>query len=95
MQCFHQGATNRETSSRVLLFKHADPSKFGRARLGCDKDRLLSQARSELMKQEHQFGPLNSCINELQQKAYVQGLESQDAHQGYVESRREQARLQE
>ena len=47
------------------------------------------------MKQEHQVGSLNSCINELQQQAYAQRLESQDAQHGYIESRREQARLQE
>ena len=47
------------------------------------------------MKQEHQVGPLNSCINELPQQAYSQGLELQDAHHGYIEFRRKQARLQE
>ena len=47
------------------------------------------------MKQEHQVGSLNSCINEVQQQAYAQGLELQDAHNGYLESRREQARPQE
>ena len=38
---------------------------------------------------------LNNCINELQQQAYAQRLELQDAHHGYVESRRQQVRLQE
>ena len=35
---------------------------------------LLNQARSELMKQEHEVESLNSCINELQQQAYAQRL---------------------
>ena len=47
------------------------------------------------MRQEHQVGSLNNCISELQQQAYAQGLELQDAHHGYGESGREQARLQE
>ena len=47
------------------------------------------------MKQEHQVGSLNSCINELQQQAYAHGLEKRHPHHAYVESRREQARLQE
>ena len=47
------------------------------------------------MKQEHQVGSLNNCIDELQQQAYAQRLELEDAHHGYVESRREQLRLQE
>ena len=73
----------------------ADPSNLGRSLREGNKDHLLSQARSELMRQEHQVGSLNCCINELQQQAYAQRLELQDAHHGYVESRREQARLQE
>ena len=62
------------------MFKHADPFKLGSSLLEGDKDHLLGQARSELMRQEHQVGSLNSCINELQQQAYAQGLELQDVH---------------
>ena len=39
---------------------------------------LLNQARSELVKQEHQVGSLNSCTNELQQQVCAQRLELQD-----------------
>ena len=77
------------------MFKCADPSNSGRILLEGNKDHLLSQATSELMRQGHQVGSLNSCISELQQQAYAHWLESQDAQHGYVESRREQARLQE
>ena len=68
---------------------------MGRSLLEGNKDHLLSQARSELMKQEHQVGSLNKCIGELQQQAYALRLALQDAQHGYVESRREQVRLQE
>ena len=47
------------------------------------------------MKQEHQVESLNNCISELQQQTYAQRLELQDAHHVYIESRREQVRLQE
>ena len=47
------------------------------------------------MKQEHQMGSLNNLIDELQQQADAQRLELEDAHHGYVESRRERFRLQE
>ena len=48
------------------------------------------------MKQEHKVESLNNCIDELQQQAYAQRrLELDDAHHGYVESRRQQVRLQE
>ena len=48
------------------IFKYADSSKLGRSLLEGNKDHLLSQARSELMKQEHQVGSLNNCVGELQ-----------------------------
>ena len=54
----------------------------------------LNEARSELMKQEDQVESLNSCIDELQQQDYAQRVELKDAHHGYIESRREQSRLQ-
>ena len=58
-------------------------------------DHLLAEARSELMKHENKVESLNTCISELQQQAYAQRLEMEDAHHGYEESRREQVRLQE
>ena len=80
MHGFRQGATNREISSKVLFsfgneergdqfkspfYRNADPSNLGRSLLEGNKDHLLSQARSELVKQEHQVRSLNTCINEL------------------------------
>ena len=47
------------------------------------------------MLQECKVGSPNSCINELQQKAYAQRLELDDARCGCEESRREQVRQQE
>ena len=47
------------------------------------------------MRQERRVGSLNNCISELQQQAYAQRLELKDAQHGYIESRREQVRLQE
>ena len=86
---------NRFESSVHSVFTIADPAKVGKTLLDGDKDQLLNQAWSELMKQEHQVGSLNNCINELQQQAYAQRLELEDAHFGYAESRKEQVRLQE
>ena len=91
MQCSHQGATNRENQLESSIFKFGDPSSAFEG----NEDHLLSQAISEIMMQEHQVGSLNSCINELQQQAYAQRLELQDAHHECIEPRREQARLQE
>ena len=95
MQCFRQGATKRETSSRVLFSSMLIRPNLGRSLLEGNKDHLLSQARSELMKREQQAGSLKNCIVELQQQAYAQRLDLQDAQHGLFESRREQARPQE
>ena len=86
---------NRFENSVHSVFRVAEPSSAGKSLLDGHKDHLLNQARSELMKQECQVGSLNNCINELRQQAYAQKLELEDAHHGYVESRREQVRLQE
>ena len=56
---------------------------------------MLAKARSELKKQEYKVEYLDTCIGELQQQSHAQRLELEDAHHGYVESRREQVRLQE
>ena len=69
--------------------------ELGRSLLEGNKDHLLSQARSDPMKQELLVESLNNCISELQQQAYAQRLELQDAQHGDVESRRERVRLEE
>ena len=71
------------------FFRFADPASVGKSLLDGNKD------LNELVRQEHQVGSLNSCIDELQQQAYAQRLKLADAHDGYIESRQEQARLQE
>ena len=60
-----------------------------------ETDHLLAEAISELVKQEYKVESLNTCIGEFQRQAYSQRLKLEDAHHGYVESRREQVRLQE
>ena len=46
-------------------------------------DHLLTQARSELMKQEHKVESLTNCTDELQQQAYAQRVDLEIAHHGY------------
>ena len=86
---------NRLESSVHSVFRFADPTNVGKSLLDGNKDHLLNQARSEIMKQEHQVESLDSCINELQQQASARRLELEDAHHGKIESRRAQSRLQE
>ena len=47
------------------------------------------------MKQEHKVDSLDDCVDKLQQQAHSKRLDFENAHHGYVESRREQVRLQE
>ena len=82
-----------ECKSSVL--KKAKPSNLWRSLLEGNTDHLLSQAKSDPMKQQLQVESLNNWIGELQRQTYAQRLELQDAQYGFVESRREQVRLQE
>ena len=75
--------------------KSDNSANVAKSLLDGNRDHLLTQARSELMKQEHKVESLNNCLYELQQRAYARRLELEGAHHGYVESRREQVRLQE
>ena len=55
LHCFHEEAKKQKTNARVLFLKNADPSNLARSLFfEGNKDTLLSQARSEIMKQEHQ-----------------------------------------
>ena len=77
------------------VFKNVNRSNLGRSPLEGKKDHLLSQANSELMRQEHQVESLKKFISELQQQTYAQRLALQDIQHGYIEFRHEQVRLQE
>ena len=77
------------------VFRNANPSNKRGSLPEGNKDHLLNQARSDLAKQELHVESLNKCIGELQRQTEKQRLALQDAQYGYVESRREQVRLQE
>ena len=68
------------------MFRHANPSNLRGSLLEGNKDHLLNQARSDLAKQE---------LNELQRQTEEQRSPLQDAQCGFVESGKEQVRLQE
>ena len=80
---------------RSSVFRNADQSNLRGSLLEGNKDHLLNQARSDLAKQELHVESLNKCIGELQGQTEEQRLAPQDAQYGFVESRREQVRLQE
>ena len=77
------------------VFRDANPANVAKSPLERNRDHLLNQARSELMKQEYKVESLSNCINELQQQAYAQRLDLENAQNGFVESQQEQVRLQE
>ena len=81
--------------SNESIFRFSNLANVAKSLRGGNRDHSLPQARSELLKQEHKVESLNNCISELQQQAFAQRLELQDAHHGYVDFRREQVRLHE
>ena len=62
------GNEERGNQFRSSIFKNADTLNLGRSLIEGNKDHLLSQARSELMRQEHQVGAIINCISELSNK---------------------------
>ena len=92
---FSSGNEEPGNQFKNSIFKNASPSNLGRSLFEGNKEHLLSQARSELMRQEHQVGSLNHCISDLQQQVHAQRLELRDAQHGKIESQREQVRLPE
>ena len=94
------GFSEREQPADVLgsdesIFRFSNPAYVAKSLLDWNRDHLLTQARSELMKQEHKVESLNHCMHELQQQAYAKQMDLENAHHGYVEFWREQVRLQE
>ena len=81
------GSHIRQDWVRTRFFRNANPANVAKSLLDGNRDHLLTQARSELMKQEHKVESLSICINEPQQQAYAQRLDMENAHHGYVESR--------
>ena len=81
--------------SNEPFIRFSNPANVAKSLLDGNRDHLLAEARSELRKQEYKVESLNTCISELQQQTCAQLLELEDSHLGYVESRREQVRLQE
>ena len=80
---------------RSSVFRNANPSNLTVSLLEGNNYHLLNQARSDLAKQELHVESLNKCIGELQRQTEAQRLALQDAQYGFVETRREPARLQE
>ena len=80
---------------RRSVFRKRWPVELRGSLLEGKKDHLFHQARSDLAKQELHVESLKKCIGELQRQMEEQKLALQDAQYGFVESRREQVRLQE
>ena len=53
--------------SNESFFRFSNLANVAKSLLDGNRDHLLAEARSKLMKQEHIVESLNTCINELQQ----------------------------
>ena len=77
------------------VFGNTNLSNLSGTLLEGNKDHLLSQARSDLAKRELHVESPNKCIGDLQKRTEAQNRVPQDVQNEFVESRREQTRLQE
>ena len=62
------------SGSRLITSRNANPANVAKSFLAANRDHLLTQSRSQLMKQEDKVESLDKCINELQQQAHAQRL---------------------
>ena len=60
--------------SNESIFTNSNTANVAKSLLDGNRDHLLTQARSELMKQEQKVESLNNCSSELQQQAHAQRL---------------------
>ena len=77
-----------------LLIRVSNLANVATSLFDGNRDHLLAEARSELMKQEYKVESLNTCTSELQQQT-LSGWNWRDAYFGCAESRREQVRVHE
>ena len=82
-----------QTWSSVL--GNADVSNLSETLLEGNEDHLLNRARTDLARREIRVESLNKCIDDLQERTEVKDRALQEVQHEFVESRREQARLQE
>ena len=73
------------------LFRFSDPEEAARLVLEEQRDYLLAEAKSEILKQECKVDTLNTCIREFQRQAHSHRLELDSVSCWYEESGREQA----
>ena len=77
------------------MFGGANVSNLRESLLEGNKDHLLNRARTDLARSEVYVESLNKCINDLQRRTEDHYKALQEVQNGFVESLREQARLQE
>ena len=73
----------------------SDPEDAAKLVLEEQRDHLLAEARSEILKQKCKVDTLSICIREFQRQGHSNRLEMENVNHGYEESRREQSRLHE
>ena len=89
---WHIEQFEEENEARSRL---SESENAARRALEEQRDHLLAEAKSEVLKQECRADFLNCCIRELQRQIYSNRLEIACANHGCEESRREQSRLHE
>ena len=57
------------------FFRFSDPEEAARSVLEEQRDHLLAEAKSEILKQECKVDTLNTCIREFQRQAHPNRLE--------------------
>ena len=95
LHCFHQKGNEQRNQMWSSVLGNVNLSNLNGTLLEGNKDHLLSHARSDLAKRDIHVESFNKCIGDLQKRTEAQNRALQDVQNEFVESRREQTRLQE
>ena len=95
LHCFYQKRNEQRNQMWSSVFGNANLSNLSGTLLEGNKDHLLNQARSDLARKELHVDSLNKSIDDLLKRTEAQNRALQDVQNEFVESRREQTRLQE
>ena len=95
LHCFHQKRDEQRNQKWSSVFGNANVSKLSETLVEGNKDHLLNRARTDLARRDIHVESLNKCIDDLQKRTEVQDRALQEVQHEFVESRRQQARLQE
>ena len=90
-----EGVSSGHQGEGETFFRFYDPEEAARTVPEAQRDHLLAEAKSKILKQDCKVDTFDTCIREFQRQAHSHRLELDSVNCGYEETLRELARLHE